>query len=174
MSSRIELECIYNRVSRSLGCNGFLGFILGDPRDVFKVLLTCRAERPGGRLWEATVVLDRYLELSPGKLYCIVGCYTLCTLRGQRKIFVELKKHIPIDKYSIGRNENTWLIYEVEEHRMFDEKYLKDPDRIVLECPSVDLSYVIGWKNYVLAHPDVSDIGNKIKKISLNIKDVGI
>lgn len=174
MPAYVELECIYSRVSRSLGCNGFLGFIIGNTRDVFKILLTCRAERPGGRLWEATVIVDKYLEFAPNKLYCISGCYTICTLRGQEKIFIELKKYIPVDKYSVGKNEKAWLIYNVEEYRMLDEKYLRNPDRIILNCPSADLSYVIGWKNYILAHSDVSDISNRIKNIMLRIKDKGI
>ncbi len=174
MSTILELECIYNRVSRPLGCNGFLGFILGDTRSVFKILLTCRSDRPGGRLWEANVVLDRYLELTPHRLYCISGCYTLCTLRGQRKLFTELKKILPLDKYSVGRNESTWLIYQIDEYKVLSEDSLRDPDRIVVDCPSVDFSYIIGWKNYIVAHPEVSDINSRLKNIVLKIRDIGV
>ncbi len=174
MSESLELECIYSRVSRLLGCNGFLGFVLGDLRSVFKLLLTCRSERPGGRLWEVVAVVDRYLDLKPYNLYCIVGCYVLCTLRGQRALFKELRRRIPIDKTGIGKGERTWLIHKVNEYKQFSEDYLQDPDKIVLECPSVDLGYVIGWKNYILAHPEIKDITSRLRGIPIKIKDVGV
>lgn len=164
----IELRCRYPRIAKPLGCTGFMGIILGERDNIFKLLLTFRSDKPGGRVMEVHVLLDRYLELQVNDVVCFDGCYVLCVLQGQQELFKRLNDIIPVDKYLIGKGERAWLIYECENYNRLSLQELWSDEHVVNKCPYVNPSYVIGLRNYLLAHSDVKeDLLNRVKTLEI-------
>ncbi len=165
------LECTYPRMAKPLGCTGFIGIVLGEQDNIFKLLLTFRSDQPGGRVMELQVVIDRYLEFKVYKLIYLNGCYTLCTLKNQILFFSVLGKVIPVDKYLVGKGERAWLIYDYEEYRTLALDDIWDDDIIASKCPYVDPSYVIGLRNYLIIHNELkSKLLEKISFVQVKLK----
>ena len=171
MVKELVLKCMYRRLSKVLGYKGFIGVILGDRRELFKIMLTFRSDVPGGRVAELHVVLDRYLELKPYSLTCIVGYYTNCILKRQEDLFKEISQYIVLDKYLVGRNEVAWLIYDIASHQLIVDADLWNDEVLVNRCQFIDPSYVVGLRNYLLAHHvSLGELLNKVKNITVRVE----
>ncbi len=173
MARELTLKCVYRRLSKILGYKGFIGVILGGKKELFKILLTFRSDVPGGRVAELHVVLDRYLELKPYNLTCIVGYYTSCILRGQENLFKELAQYIVLDKYLVGKDETAWLVYDIDQHQLLADSDLWNDEVLIDRCRFVDPSYVVGLRNYLLAHRvDLGELLDKMKNIIVRVEAV--
>lgn len=170
-STILVLECTYPRLAKPLGCTGFIGIVLGEQDNVFKLLLTFRSDQPGGRVMELQVIIDRYLEFKVYKLIYLNGCYTLCTLKRQKMFFSILGGVIPVDKYLIGKGERTWLIYDYEEHKTLALDDIWDDDIIANKCPHIDPSYVVGLRNYLIIHNELRNkLLDKISSVKVKLE----
>ena len=82
-STHVQLTCIAPRIIKPLSRRGFVGLMLGKRNSEVKLLITFRSDRPGGRVLEVHVVLDRYLEYYGGGIVYLKAWYGLCRLHGQ-------------------------------------------------------------------------------------------
>ena len=165
----IVVELKVKPIARSIGVHKIAGVVLSKA-DGFKLVLTCREDVVGGRVFELSVFKDRFDEAKVGCFTIVEGIAVPLVLEGQREFFEEASKKIPVDKYYV----NPWNMARV----------LVEGIRIVLhECDTRGLADVFrgehqastrGWLNYFRAHPEItlSNMGELSNTIKFTVRTV--
>ncbi len=135
---------------------------LGD----FKVALKCNEDVSGGRVFELTIIRDKYDEVKPYTYTYVKGFITYATLKGQREFFEKLKSIVNVDKYYVS----PWDVTDV---------YIDEVDLSPLTKSENELANIIrkeyshlrsgrGWLNYIKKYPSCN-LTEKLRNLSIEL-----
>ena len=130
----------------------------------FKVGVKCIEDVPGGRVFELTVIYDKFDEVRLYTFLHIKGYVTYTTLEGQREFFLEVGKVVKVDKYYVS----PWNSVDV---------YVSDVEFSHLTSSVNELTGIIreryfnlrsgrGWLNYFKYH-SIPDFIDRLRSIPL-------
>ena len=139
-------------------------FLPGDKN--FKIGIKCVEDVPGGRVFELTVVYDKFDEVKLYTFSSISGFVTYAVMEGQREFFEALKGIIRIHKYYVSPwNSIDVYVSDIEVTTLTDD--VKELISIIKD-KYLSLRSGRGWFNYFKYNPDSSFI-EKTKNIQFTL-----
>lgn len=135
----------------------------------FKVGVKCIEDLPGGRVFELTVIYDRFNEVKLYTFLHVKGYVTYTILEGQREFFLSISRVVKVDKYYVS----PWNSVDV---------YVSDVEFSHLTSSVNELTSIVkrkylnlrsgrGWLNYFKYHP-TPDFIDRLRRIPLKLNVV--
>ncbi len=144
------------RAARGSRYDCCIGLVFAGAGD-FKVMLTCREDVPGGRLFEVVGVHDSFDEMRLWSFYEVFGWTASCTIEGQEVLLEELRRKRVIERYWASPWRAADLFIGA------DFKLLSDPRRG--SCAH----YAGGWRNY-LARKSAEELIDALRSLGVKLE----